>query len=239
MTDFVVDRGITRLFAQVDAAAPGRSKASDGTVGDLDHQARASQHNPESPPPPGNPDNQVDAGDITHDPRRGADMGVVSEALRKSRDQRILYVIFNGRIFSSYATSTRKAWEWGEYTGSNDHSGHMHISVTDTHHDETQDWQIGIDMADTVGAIADQYRMLALLTLKPEFANSEKIAVQGRLTSVPLIDLLKRMDADIAAIKAATTDAGPIEITLSTEQLAQVADMVVERLGVLRFEAHQ
>jgi hypothetical protein len=90
---YVVDRGLLKLRDQVDAAAPGRKKGSDGTIGDAEHAARTSQHNPESPPPPGNPDNQVDALDLTHDPASGADMAVVTEAIRRSKDLRVRYCV--------------------------------------------------------------------------------------------------------------------------------------------------
>lgn len=148
MPAWVVDRSIPVLFGQINAAAPTRDKSSDGTIGDAAHQARESQHNPESPPPPGNPDDQVDAGDITHDPKAGADMGVVAESIRLSRDRRVLYVIFNRRIFYGYDRAGLPAFTWTSYSGSDPHTGHLHVSVNDVHHDETQLWEIGIgDMA--------------------------------------------------------------------------------------------
>lgn len=146
---WVVDRGILRLFAQINDAAPGRSKASDGTIGDAAHQAGVSDHNPEHPAPAGNPDYQVDAGDYTHDPAHGADMGVVSESIRVSRDARVKYVIFNRRIFHGTRDAARRgltAWRWYPYVESDPHTNHMHVSVEDATHDQTQDWQIGIDM---------------------------------------------------------------------------------------------
>jgi hypothetical protein len=145
MVIFVVDKGLTVLRDEIDAVAPERSKESDGFVGDPDHASRVSDHNPEDTEDSsdGNdPDNQVDAGDFTHDPRHGADMHVIAEIIRKRRDRRVKYVIFNGRIFSSYATSTRKAWEWGPYSGTNDHSKHMHVSVVDSPNDYTAPWGV-------------------------------------------------------------------------------------------------
>lgn len=137
---WVVDKGLDRLLAQINAAAPNRSKASDGSIGDQSHAAGYSEHNPEASA--GNdPRNQVDARDYTHDPGRGADMGKISEALRQSKDRRILYVIFNRRIFSGAAGP--QPWVWRSYSGDNPHDHHMHVSVNDTHNDETQDWQIG------------------------------------------------------------------------------------------------
>lgn len=140
MTNWVVDRSLTVLRMQIDAAAPDRSRASDGTIGDTAHQATDSEHNPEHPPPPGNPDYQVDAEDYTHDPDHGADMAIISEAIRRSQDRRVLYVIFNRRIYSG--APGPQPWAWRPYTGPNPHDHHMHVSVRDVTHDQTQPWQI-------------------------------------------------------------------------------------------------
>jgi hypothetical protein len=43
----------------------------------------------------------------------------------KSGDNRIAYVIFNGRI-----ASARMGWRWRKYSGSNPHNHHCHISFT-------------------------------------------------------------------------------------------------------------
>jgi hypothetical protein len=231
---WVADLGVLRLRSQVDAAAPGRRKGSDGIVGDLSHQSRTSDHNPEHPPPAGNPDNQVDAIDLTHDPERGADMAVITEAIRRSKDRRVRYVIFRKRIFSSYAVNGRKAWEWGPYDGSDPHDKHAHVSVNDAHHDETQDWEIGIDMADTTAAVAAHWRQLAVLMLDPAYAARKEIAEPGRMARVPLIELLDRVDENLIAVKAAVVDeAGPLEIVLSTEQLNTIVDAVTRRVGDL------
>lgn len=139
---WTVDRGLDRLLAQINEVAPRRSKVSDGSIGDSAHQGTKSDHNPESPPPAGNPDRQVDARDFTHDPGRGADMGKVSEAIRRSKDRRVLYVIFDRRIFSSYDYGGVPAWTWRPYSGSDPHTSHMHVSVNDVHHDEIQDWSV-------------------------------------------------------------------------------------------------
>lgn len=147
---WVVDRGLIKLRDQINAAAPNRSKASDGFIGDAAHQATASDHNPEHPPPAGNPDYQVDAGDFTQDAAHGADMAVVSEAIRVSKDPRVSYVIYNRRIFSG--PEGPQPWVWRPYSGTDPHTNHMHVSVRDATHDQTQDWKIGIDVAEFMPA---------------------------------------------------------------------------------------
>jgi peptidoglycan hydrolase-like protein with peptidoglycan-binding domain len=118
---------------QVNALAPKRSRASDGWIGDVKHQARHSDHNPE-------PDGSVDAFDLTNDPTNGCDTQRVADALVASKDKRISYIICNGRIVSG--RNGPKPWTWRKYTGSNGHYHHMHLSVLDDHQDDTTPWKI-------------------------------------------------------------------------------------------------
>lgn len=113
---------LQKLLDEINTLAPGRSKSSDGSIGDPAHSARKSDHNPDSR-------GIVHARDFTHDPRAGADMHKIAEELRLKRDHRIKYVIWSSRMFASYDTPHRRAWAWGRYTGSNAHAHHMHVSV--------------------------------------------------------------------------------------------------------------
>jgi len=134
-------KALLALRDQVNAAVPGRNKRSDGTIGDANHQNRNSDHNPWVPPPHGG---VVTALDLTHDPAAGADMNALAEALRASRDTRIKYVIWNRRIFTSYAVGSRGAWQWGAYSGSNPHTSHIHVSVNSaaSHYDNERTWAL-------------------------------------------------------------------------------------------------
>ncbi len=134
-----VAKALDVLLAQINELAPGRSEVSDGSIGDAAHQTRTSDHNPWVPPPDGG---VVTARDFTHDPGAGADMHKLSEALRLSEDRRIKYVIFNGRMFSGYATSGYAPWTWRPYSGINAHAAHMHISVQPTNYDLTDAWDL-------------------------------------------------------------------------------------------------
>lgn len=118
---------------QVNKLAPGRSKASDGWIGDVKHQARHSDHNPE-------PDGTVDAFDLTNDPNGGVDTALIAEELLKSRDRRISYIICNGRIASG--AQGPKPWTWRKYSGANGHYHHMHLSVLDENQDDKTPWKI-------------------------------------------------------------------------------------------------
>jgi murein L,D-transpeptidase YcbB/YkuD len=130
-------KSLETLRAQINEAAPKRSKASDGTIGDAAHSSRSSDHNPWV----------KDAGvgvvtalDITHDPRNGVDCDAIAEALKASRDLRIKYVIWNRRIWTP-----AKAQAWRSYTGANPHDKHVHISVvaTKNRYDDTKPWAWG------------------------------------------------------------------------------------------------
>ena len=168
MVMWVVDKGALKLRDQVDEAAPNRSKASDGTIGDLIHAQGDSDHNPESPPPAGNPDNQVDALDLTHDPDHGADMGVVTESIRVSKDPRIDYVIFNHRIYSG--SQGPQPWVWRPYTGTSDpHTNHAHFSMLDHPHDVTTPWSIGIP----VTTAEDVWKVDGIPAVTGEYANGD------------------------------------------------------------------
>lgn len=130
------------LLAQINEAAPQRSKISDGSIGDADHANRSSDHNPHCGP------GVVTARDFTHDPENGADMNEIAEALRLSRDPRIKYVIWDKRMFSSYSGTGFNAWEWRPYNGVNLHTAHMHVSVNCGSHDGSGQWSIGGDWFD-------------------------------------------------------------------------------------------
>ena len=123
------------LKAQIDEAYPDRPTASDGWLGDTAHQARKSDHNPD-------PDGSVDARDFTDWPAKNLAENV-TDALVRSRDPRIKYVIWNGRIVKSYTDGAgRPPWVWQTYTGPSPHTKHFHISGTDAGENDTNPWII-------------------------------------------------------------------------------------------------
>lgn len=101
---------------------PGRSRASDGIMGDLRHQTRKSDHN------------DGNAFDLTHDPVHGVDCDVLSRAVIK--DPRVTYVIWNRRIYNR----ARAAEGWRPYGGANPHTKHMHVSIRSDARDNLAPW---------------------------------------------------------------------------------------------------
>jgi len=132
MADWRLAMSLMKLREQVDHLFPNRSKASDGTIGNAAHAANKSDHNP-------NAAGIVCAWDVTHSPVTGCNAGHLVEALRKSRDPRIKYVIFNRRMFSSYPSGGVAPWTWRKYTGENPHDKHAHVSVG-TNVDDAREW---------------------------------------------------------------------------------------------------
>jgi hypothetical protein len=113
-----------QLRLQVDDSYSDRDRTSDGWIGDTRHQARPSDHNPDA-------EGIVRAIDIDRDlsgkakPDLMPDLADQLRLCAKRGDKRISYIIFDGRIASS-----KKAWAWRPYDGSNKHNHHCHISFT-------------------------------------------------------------------------------------------------------------
>lgn len=122
------------LRDQVNAAWPNRDKRSDGSIGDAKHSSRKSDHNP-------NEAGVVCALDIDKDLSNTVTVETVVNALVASRDPRIKYLIWRGRILSS----TVSPWTWRKYTGTSGHFEHLHISVGPAAalYDDPSPWAIG------------------------------------------------------------------------------------------------
>lgn len=136
MSGWRAARSLDVLLDEVNSIAPGRSKASDGTIGDAAHAASDSDHNP-------NDANVVTGRDFTHDPATGADMHRISRRIVAVAPPALKYVIWDRRIWSR----ARASEGWRPYRGSNPHTRHMHVSVgrgPDGHssgpYDDTSTW---------------------------------------------------------------------------------------------------
>lgn len=133
------------LRKQLNDAFPKRSKASDGGIGDAKHASRSSDHNPWIKDKKGV--GVVSARDFTHDPKTGIDCNWLAETLVENKDPRIKYIIWNKRICSSLTAP----WTWRPYKGTNAHTKHLHISVSDApaKYDSKKLWVL--DFADDEG----------------------------------------------------------------------------------------
>ena len=103
---------LAQLRREINARWPNRDKSTDGSVGDLSHAARASDHNPNSR-------RSVNAIDIDED---GIDAwGLVALLIA---DPRVYYVIYEGRIWQR-----KHGFVPRPYTGINAHRKHVHVSI--------------------------------------------------------------------------------------------------------------
>lgn len=118
------------LWGQVRATWSKRNTAADGTIGDAAHARTESDHNPD--PETG----VVRALDLT---ATKAQAKRILEAV--VGDERVAYAIYDRRIWTP-----GKGWQ--PYSGSNPHSGHVHVSLKhdeDAENDRTP-WK-GLEMA--------------------------------------------------------------------------------------------
>lgn len=127
-----VAESLQQLLRQLNALAPKRSKVSDGSIGDAAHASRSSDHNPWFKIAG---QGIVTARDFTHDPKNGLDGNKLAEALVRSGDPRIKYIIWNRRIWQN--------GRWTAYNGSNPHSSHLHLSVVaSARADSAAEWNL-------------------------------------------------------------------------------------------------
>ena len=112
------------VLRQATAHKPLRKKASDGL---LPSAAHINQN-------PNSDHNTGYAVDLTHDKLGGIDCHFLFQELKA--DKRVKYLIFQGKIWSADRASEGDR----EYTGSNKHNKHLHISIKDGCGDDTSPW---------------------------------------------------------------------------------------------------
>jgi hypothetical protein len=112
------------VLRQATALKPNRKKASDGLLPSAAHlkQSPTSDHNTGY------------AVDLTHDPKHGIDCVDIFQKLKE--DKRVKYLIFKGKIWSKERANEGDR----EYTGSNQHTKHLHISINEGMGRDTSPW---------------------------------------------------------------------------------------------------
>lgn len=118
-----LSKSAAQFREQIDDSYPDRSRKSDGTLGDLRHQNRKSDHNPDK-------NGWVRALDITADLGVGLDetadlVNQIRKYAKRAKKKRIAYIIYRGKIASPIL-----GWRWRKYRGSNPHNAHFHLSFT-------------------------------------------------------------------------------------------------------------
>jgi hypothetical protein len=122
------------VLRQATALRPKRKKASDGLLPSAAHLAQS----------PNSDHNTGFAVDLTHDPDNDINCHEVYAHLKS--DRRVKYLIFKGRIWSAENGDR-------EYTGSNKHNKHIHISIKDNCGNDTSPWFPWMGSATTLNTV--------------------------------------------------------------------------------------
>lgn len=186
MADWILVPCLVQLRRELDAIAPGRDRASDGSIGDAAHRASVSDHNPDEegnvPIRDADSVNEVHGMDIDADfgPRRNdieyrpepksayfgteAVVQFLLSRLRSGVENRLRYIIFRNRIWRA-----SNGWVQERYTGSNPHDKHMHFSASyDTAREaDTSSWHLE-DLVALSEADKDWFRALFERTAQPD-----------------------------------------------------------------------
>lgn len=152
MSTWRMAQSLTTLLGQVNKAFPHRRKDSDGGIGNAEHAARTSDHNPYIKV---GKEGVVRAYDFTHAPETGFDAYAFAAMLLKNKDPRVRYIISNGKI--AYGKDKSNPWVWQAYNGPNDHAHHTHVSVTEkeSEFDDARSWNLS-GMAEAIIAHAPE-----------------------------------------------------------------------------------
>jgi len=129
------------VLRQATAIAPLRMKASDGLLPSKSHILQ-------------NPNSDHNTGyavDLTHDKVAGIDCFLLFQKLQA--DPRVSYLIFQGKIWSK-EKGTRN------YTGSNPHNKHLHISIKEGYGKDTSAWFPWLGKAKVVNKVKAKVKPL-------------------------------------------------------------------------------
>ena len=129
------------VLRQATALRPKRKKASDGLLPSAAHLKSS----------PNSDHNTGYAVDLTHDPDNDIKCHEIYEHLKF--DKRVKYLIFKGRIWSAEKGDR-------EYTGSNKHNKHLHISIKDNCGNDTSPWFAWMGKATTLNKVVASTKRL-------------------------------------------------------------------------------
>jgi hypothetical protein len=234
MADWVLIPCLKALFAEFDHIAPGRDKASDGSIGDTAHQQETSDHNPDEtgsvPIHDSDHVNEVHAIDVDNNLNESdLTMEKVVQFLlgrcRSGAEKRLRYIIYNRRIWSASS-----GWVQKTYTGKSPHTEHAHLSASynSNHEADTSSWRLeDIPVALTA---ADKVWILDAIRSNSTTAAGVRSAIESELNSgIPGADLpgsawdrnLPQISADTWALlmKGETYGGGVIPATGALGQI--------------------
>ena len=181
---------LAQLRREINTRWPNRDKSTDGSVGDLSHAARASDHNPNSR-------GSVNAVDVDKD---GIDpMGLVGLAIK---DPRVNYVIYNRRIWQR-----RHGFTPRPYSGLNSHKEHVHVSIIQSVAAEqnTAPWGVA-----RIGASSGAKPSTGGSTTKPSTINPKPKSEEDELMALSKETLKQITDATLGVNVTANGKSAPL-----------------------------
>lgn len=237
------------LVAEINALNPNRDKTSDGTIGDAAHATRTSDHNPWVVK---NGIGIVRARDIDKD---GTDIATIFEDLRKKGQQRDSRLWPNGYLIYNRRITNPDFGGWHEYTGSNPHTAHGHISFsTDpVGFDRTDPW--GISVVTGAELDANERRLLQethdfaawcyyQMGFPGEANPGWKTWPGGTNEALSLVDynrranvMLVQMSIQIEALKQMFAQGGVDTQALAASIVATIREELVNSIGDVQAEA--
>jgi hypothetical protein len=244
MTAWQLTAGLKNLHGQVDQRFPHRDHASDGTIGDLAHQAETSGHNPDDTPGSkpawnGDPDStpEVRAWDMDSDlGEPGVTAQQVVDHVRRLPGVAnvIRYLIYNHRMYH-----VRDGFAPTVYSGPSPHEEHIHFEGAWSQaadNNTTFDyrlWEINMPTLDEITGACEQ-------AISNVIIGAKNAAVDGNATGVSATDrqvrdavwkLGERNRDQITAAIAGVDEAVMAKLTDPKTPDAQVAEALVSLLG--------
>lgn len=181
-----------KLRDQINATWPNRDKASDGWLGDAAHAARKSDHNPDEHGVVRAIDIDEDLLGAAHqDPQIANDLAAQLVLAAKTGEDRIAYVIFEGKFYSP-----RTKWQAEAYTGPNAHNHHIHVSFTTAGDADGAPFHLPLLTGLTVPAVVAPVKKAAPTKKAP----AKKAAPVKAQPSVSLANLAPRGEHDDVAV---------------------------------------
>jgi hypothetical protein len=183
-------RGLETLRANFNVRFPTRDKTTDGWIGDAAHQTHVSGHNPDDTPgslaesSDADTKPEVRAIDVDKDLRdpEYTMLQVIQNMLKHPEDlKRLLYIIHKGIIWAK-----SRGWAPAQYTGSNSHDEHAHLSGDPLYDEDTSPWSVltigkDDDMTPQQAYIQHvlNYRLEALISGKMTY-NVPAVTIEGQ-----------------------------------------------------------
>lgn len=191
MANWILIPCLKALFAEFDRIAPGRDRASDGSIGDAAHQKEVSDHNPDEtgsvPIHDADHINEVHAIDVDNTLRESdLTMEKVVQFIlgrcRSGAEKRLRYIIYNRRIWSASS-----GWVQKTYTGASPHTEHAHFSASYETNLEasTASWHLE---EIPVSLTADDRAWIAANTASPAEVRAQVDAAVAALLTVKIGD---------------------------------------------------